>query len=255
MSKFKVEAVAQKNIPLLFAEKVKLCPETFLQAEKDKSGKFQYYSYKDVYEKVLSLCCALKSIGVTRNQHIALISDNRKEWLWTDLAILSLGCCDVPRGCDSMGNEIRFICSFADCQFGFFENARQVEKLTEKIEEVTTLKTVIVFDKPSDTSSLENLPFQVIFFEDLLQKGKSIYNENPEENKNQIQNEMSLTEEDSLATMIFTSGTTGTPKGVMLTHKNYISQLGCIHTFIPGKRGQWWLTVLPVWHVFERFIQ
>ncbi|MCI5474202.1 MAG: long-chain fatty acid--CoA ligase [Spirochaetia bacterium] len=255
MSKFKVEAVAQKNIPLLFAEKVKLCPETFLQAEKDKSGKFQYYSYKDVYEKVLSLCCALKSIGVTRNQHIALISDNRKEWLWTDLAILSLGCCDVPRGCDSMGNEIRFICSFADCQFGFFENARQVEKLTEKIEEVTTLKTVIVFDKPSDTSSLENLPFQVIFFEDLLQKGKSIYSENPEENKNQIQNEMSLTEEDSLATMIFTSGTTGTPKGVMLTHKNYISQLGCIHSFIPGKRGQWWLTVLPVWHVFERFIQ
>ena len=79
MSKFKVEAVAQKNIPLLFAEKVKLCSETFLQAEKDKSGKFQYYSYKDVYEKVLSLCCALKSIGVTRNQHIALISDNRKE--------------------------------------------------------------------------------------------------------------------------------------------------------------------------------
>ena len=54
MSKFKVEAVAQKNIPLLFAEKVKLCSETFLQAEKDKSGKFQYYSYKDVYEKAVN---------------------------------------------------------------------------------------------------------------------------------------------------------------------------------------------------------
>ena len=255
MKKFTVEQLEQKNLPLLFKSKVELCPNTFLQAEKDKSGVFQYYTYEKAYENILSLCAALKSIGVTRGEHIALISDNRKEWLWTDLAILTLGCCDVPRGCDSMGTEIRFICSYADCKFGFFENVRQVEKLTEKIEECTTLKTVIVFDKPSEPKDFKNLPFEVLYFEEFLQKGIELYNQNPALIKEEFENEMQKTDADDVATMIFTSGTTGTPKGVMLTHKNYMSQLGCIHEFLPGKRGEWWLTVLPVWHVFERFIQ
>lgn len=255
MSKFNFEKISEKNLAQIFKSKVEICPEVYLQAEKDKNGVFQYYTYYQVYEKVLSLCAALKSIGVTRGEHIALISDNRKEWLWSDLAILTMGCCDIPRGCDSMGNEIRFICAYADCKFGFFENARQVEKLTEKIEENSTLKTVIVFDKIENPEKFKNLPFEVLDFNELLESGRKIYSANPKQIKAEFEDEMNLTESDDIATMIFTSGTTGTPKGVMLTHKNYITQLGCIHSFLPGKRGQWWLTVLPVWHVFERFIQ
>ena len=62
-------------------------------------------------------------------------------------------------------------------------------------------------------------------------------------------------EPNDTATIIFTSGTTGTPKGVMLTHNNYISQLAVIKPYLPAHAGEWWLSVLPVWHVFERLIQ
>ena len=61
-----------------------------------------------------------------------MMSDNRREWLISDYAILSLGACDVPRGCDSMGIEMRFILNYADCKFSFFEDARQLNKDLEK---------------------------------------------------------------------------------------------------------------------------
>ena len=66
---------------------------------------------------------------------------------------------------------------------------------------------------------------------------------------------MDLTQPDDNATIIFTSGTTGTPKGVMLTHKNYTVQLSAIDNFIKVKKGDWWMSILPVWHSFERLIQ
>ena len=68
----------------------------------------------------------------------------------TDLALLSLGAADVPRGCDSMGTEIRFILNFTSCKVCFFENERQLEKVLEKIDEVPELTDAILFDSPSD---------------------------------------------------------------------------------------------------------
>jgi long-subunit acyl-CoA synthetase (AMP-forming) len=78
--------------------------------------------------------------------------------LISDLAIQTLGCADVPRGCDSLGNEIRFIISFADCRYGFFENARQLKKVTEKIQEVPLLTTAILFDPLSKEDEEQELP-------------------------------------------------------------------------------------------------
>ncbi|MBQ7537339.1 MAG: long-chain fatty acid--CoA ligase [Treponema sp.] len=246
-----------KNLPLLLKERVSQCPKVYLQAAKDKNSVWQYYTYDEFYEAVIAFAQALLSIGVKRGDNIALMSDNRREWFITDYAILCLGSADVPRGCDSMGTEMRFITAYADCKFGFFENERQLCKILEKIEEVPLLKTVILFDKM--TAEVEerakNAGLTFYYFEDLLEKGRAIVKENPLEKKAQIEAEMEKTSPDDVATMIFTSGTTGTPKGVMLTHNNYISQLSVIHDFIGCKEGDWWVTILPVWHVFERLIQ
>ncbi|MCR4823496.1 MAG: long-chain fatty acid--CoA ligase [Treponema sp.] len=246
-----------KNLPLLLKERVSQCPSVYLQAAKDKNGIFQYYTYAQFYESVIAFAQALLSIGIKRGDNIALMSDNRKEWFITDYAILCLGAADVPRGCDSMGNEIRFITAYADCAFGFFENEKQLAKILEKKEEVPLLKTVILFDKMSEEGETKarEAGLNFYYFDLLLEDGRKILNENPQEKKAQIEAEMEKTSPDDVATMIFTSGTTGTPKGVMLTHNNYISQLSVIHDFITCKEGDWWMTILPVWHVFERLIQ
>ena len=242
-----------KNLPLLFKKRAEDYPDIKLQAYKNAQGKFEYSSYSRVYNEVICYAAALSKLGIKKGSNVALISDNRREWLITDLAIQSLGGADVPRGCDSMGNEIRFIIDFADCEFACFENVRQLEKVLEKAEETPKLKTAILFDKPETEPA--NCPFQILYFDDILQDGKNIYRENPFNVQSEIENSMLSIEPNDTATIIFTSGTTGTPKGVMLTHNNYISQLSVLQPFLPAHPGDWWLSILPVWHVFERLIQ
>lgn len=255
MEKFPFDKSIPKNLALLFKDRVAKHPDVNLQAGKNKEGVFEYYTYQQVYDYVMGLSLAMRNLGVHRGSNVALISDNRPEWLWTDLALQALGAADVPRGCDSLGNEIRFIISFADCEVGVFENVKQLNKVLEKQEEVPLLKTAIVFEKFQESELAAKTKIKIIDFRALMDEGKNIYEANKDALKAEIETEMEKTQPDDVATMIFTSGTTGTPKGVMLTHDNYISQLSCIHTFLPSKPGEYWLTVLPVWHVFERLIQ
>lgn len=246
-----------ESLSMLFKIRSEECPAINLQAEKDKSGKFQFYNYKCVYEEVLALAFQFKKLGIQKGENVALVSDNRRAWLLTDLALLCLGCADVPRGCDSMGNEIRFIISFADCKCAFFENENQLKKVLEKVDEVPLLKTAVVFDPVSEEikNQTEKAGIKLIQFNSLLQTAKNEYSSQEEKIKTEIENDIKNVKKDDVATIIFTSGTTGTPKGVMLTHENYLAQLSVVHNFLPTRPGDIWLSVLPVWHSFERLIQ
>jgi long-chain acyl-CoA synthetase len=117
-----VDKSLPKNLPLLMKDRAWNYSDYVCQIAKDKSGKFVEYSYKEVYADVLAFAIALQEIGVKRGSHVGLISDNRKEWLITDLALLSLGAADVPRGCDTMSTEVCYILDYADCLHSFFEN-------------------------------------------------------------------------------------------------------------------------------------
>lgn len=130
----------------------------------------------------------------------------------------------------------------------------------EATTEVPALKTVILFDRPGEKETEEAMtvskcPFNLIFFDELIAQGQQIYNENPAAVTADIEQHMENIQDDDNATVIFTSGTTGTPKGVMLTHRNYITQMSVFHNFVTCKAGEWWLSVLPVWHSFERAVQ
>ena len=243
-----------RTIPLLFRERVKEIPEVSLQVVKNEIGKFEHYSYELVYRRMLDLACVLRKMGVRRGDRIGLISDNRREWLVTDMAVLALGACDVPRGCDSMGTEIRFILSFTECRLAFFENGRQLEKVLENVAEVPALKDAVLFDSADEelVHKAAEAGITVHKFIDLEDRGrKSSYGE-----RGAVEVDMNETGGDEIATIIFTSGTTGIPKGVMLSHDNYIAQCEVIRKVFPDARqGDLWMSVLPVWHSFERSFQ
>ena len=132
-----------------------------------------------------------------------------------------------------------------------FENGKQLEKVLEKREEVPTLTDVILFDPPSQAIDVKaaNLGIKVHLFTEFEDIGSHA----SRDEKAAVEHEMDITEADEIATIIFTSGTTGTPKGVMLTHDNYIAQVEVAKLVLPDARqGQLWLSVLPVWHSFER---
>lgn len=201
-----------KTLPLLLRSRVVSCPDVTLQAAKNANGDFEYYSYKQVYERVVEFAWALRQFGIRRGDHVALISDNRREWLVTDMALLSLGAADVPRGCDSMGSEIRFIISYAECRTGFFETDRQLCKVLEKRDEVPLLERAVLFEPVTEETraASEAAGIKVHSFAELETLGSRA----TEAERAEIEAEMDKTRPDELATIIFTSGTTGVPKGI-----------------------------------------
>ena len=240
-----------KNLALLLKKRASECPSVTLQSFKNELGKFESHDYQLVYRRVLDLAAVLQDMGVCRGDLVGIISDNRREWLLTDFALLSLGAADVPRGCDSMGGEIRFILGFTNCRLAFFENERQLNKVLEKIEEVPDLKDAVLFETPGELT-MERAAMaglRVHKFIDLEDMARRM----TDERRSQIEAEMEKTEGGDVATVIFTSGTTGTPKGVMITHDNIIAQCEVIKdVLVTAREGDIWLSVLPIWHIMER---
>ncbi len=247
----RIDTTLGKTLPKLLQLKRQECPDVTLQACKNEHGRFDRYSYTYVYERVVELACALKEFGVKKGDLVGIMADNRREWMVTDFALLSLGAADVPRGCDSMGVEIRFILNFAGCALSFFENPRQFEKVLENVAEVPLLKDAILFD-PADDALVQRAAecgIRVHNFSDFEIRGKRA----TKSEKAAVEALMDEVSPDDLATVIFTSGTTGTPKGVMLSHDNYITQCEVCRSVLPdAKTGDIWLSVLPIWHSFER---
>lgn len=250
------------NIPLLMKKRTRDYAKYPMQMSRDEKGKYITYSYTDVYAKVLDTATALRKLGVKRGDNVGIISDNRKEWLWSDLAILSLGAADVPRGCDSLSDDIHYILDFSECSIAIFENETQLRKILDRSERPGKLTKAILYDVAGYDGEVTaetaikaaDAGIELILFRNLIAGGHADLSANPHI-RAEIEYEMELTSPDETATIIFTSGTTGTPKGVMISHRNLISELECIPNIFPAKPGDIWLSVLPVWHSFERFIQ
>ena len=218
------------------------------QMQKDTDGVFQTTTFSELYDQARQFAAGLQKLGVKREDRVGLISDNRQEWFVTDLAIQSLGAADVPRGCDSTADEITYILEFSQCSLTVLENARQLEKVLANISSLPVLKEAIILDPDFDPSSAKTGKLKVHTYTSVLESGKS-------SDMTIIDAEIDKGEPDDVMTLIYTSGTTGEPKGVMLTHTNYLHQVKHVPKLIFVGPGDRWLSVLPVWHSFERIMQ
>ncbi|MDA3957607.1 long-chain fatty acid--CoA ligase [Oceanispirochaeta sp.] len=234
------------TITSLFQEQAEKYPEILCQYSRDEKGQFTPVTYKEVYNRVSSMAWSLDKLGVKKGDLVGFISDNRSEWLILDLAIVSLGAADVPRGCDTMAPEMSYILGFSGCTIAILEIDKQLEKILSLKKELPSLKKVILIDKPE---TLPKTPWKISFYKDLLEEGRE------KSSDDFLAENIAQGRGADLCTLIFTSGTTGEPKGVMLTHDNFLHQVLNIKSVANIEVGDIWLSVLPVWHSFERVIQ
>ena len=244
-----------QTLPQIIRDMKNAHPDVAAQYSKNEAKEFEPVSFKELWEIQLNVAAGLQNLGVKRGDHVGLISDNRKEWQQSSMGIMSLGAADVPRGCDASEKDLAYILSFADCSVVITENSNQVLKIMNSKDKIPQLKTLIVFEEITKEASevakkggVEILPFAKVV-EDGCEWRKS--------HEGAMEAEVEKGSGEDICTIIFTSGTTGEPKGVMLLHRNFISQLGQLDDKdnIYCQPGDKCLCVLPVWHVFERLCE
>ena len=244
------------TIPKMLKDSAEKYGDIIAQYKRLKNGEFEPITYRNMYQRGLDFGAALLMLGVKREEPIGLISDNRAEWFQADLGIMGIGAVDVPRGCDATIIDLEKILSITETKVVIAENNSQVNKIVSLKDKVPSINTIICFE-PEDTikDDVYNLIAQtnikLYFFDELIKEGQKWRIEH----NNAVENELDKGNIDDLATIIFTSGTTGTPKGVMLTYRNFLVQLDEITERIYLNPGDKALSVLPVWHVFEREVE
>ncbi|MFP4364007.1 MAG: AMP-dependent synthetase/ligase [Spirochaetia bacterium] len=242
--------ITENTVPKHVKSVVDRQPKEVVIYSKDQNKVFQPLTYGDFWEKVKAFGTGLLEMGFARGQHIGIISENRTEWLITDLAVLGIGAIDVPRGNDSTAEEIKYILRHADCPAAFVENAKQLEKVLSIKVSLPLLKRIIVLDSKLPESIPNSDNIEILSFNEILDKGKKAVQKKPE----LFHQEMAKGKTEDIATIIYTSGTTGEPKGVMLTHHSFLFQVFGIDGVLFLGPGVIFLSVLPIWHSFERAV-
>ncbi len=202
------------TFPKLLADNVKSRGGLPANREKDL-GIWQTWTWKEVGAEVRAFACGLADAGFKRGDKLAIIGDNRPHLYWAMVACQALGGVPVPMYQDSVAQEMKFVLEHAGCRFAVAENQEQVDKLLEIKDELLDLETIIF--KETRGMRKYTQPFLVNYF-DVQQKGRAFN----QKNADFYDREMAKGKGDDVSVMLYTSGTTGQSKGVMLTFDNCI---------------------------------
>jgi len=183
--------------------------------EKDY-GIWQSYTWKGYLEQVRDFALGLASLGFKRDDRMAIIGDNRPQLYWGLAACQCLGGIPVPLYQDAIHRELHYILDHSECRFALAEDQEQTDKLMGLKEEIPRLEYVI-YDDPR---GLKKYRYDwLIAFTDVQEMGRKFAQENPD----YFMDEVNRGQLDDLSIIVYTSGTTGNPKGVMLTHRNIVT--------------------------------
>lgn len=201
-------------------------------------------SYTNFKNETVSFARGLASLGIKRGDKVSIISENRPEWAFSDMAIIGLGAVDVPIYPSLTSDHIEFILNNSESVAVIVSNKFQLNKVMKIRDKCKYLKNIIVYNEKDALESDGTIKsFKTI---------QNLGNNSSQFSESFFWENAKLNNENELCTIIYTSGTTGEPKGVMLTHKNIVSNVLDALRVFPITKDDSFLSFLPLCHIFER---
>ena len=199
-------------------------------------------SYDEVFRTTRAAASGLRALGIGRGEAAAILSNNRPEWAFADYACLCAGVRDVPIYPSLTAPQIAYILRDSGARAVFAEDGVQLAKLMEIRDQCPELRHIIVFDAPGE------IPDRILAWHDFVQLDPAGLSDEA------FRDEARAARPESVATILYTSGTTGTPKGVLLTHANVGSNVRVCRTLLDISDTDTTLSFLPLSHVFQRMV-
>ena len=216
-------------------------------------GGLRTVTYAELYAAVKELGTGLIAIGLSPGIHVAILSENNPRWLVADLAILGCAAVDVPLGTGMTDREIEQILTHADCDIAVVEDSSSLHRLLALRKSLPRLRKIVVMEfagtKPHAGTGEERV--MIYSWDEVMKKGRTRI----ARGERQFELRGASVTPAHTATLVYTSGTTGRPKGVMLSHGSIMHNVTSVHASISPEPGDAWLSVLPVWHPFERIVE
>ncbi|KAF5736625.1 hypothetical protein HS088_TW14G00770 [Tripterygium wilfordii] len=211
-------------------------------------------TYKQLEQEILDFSEGLRVIGVKPDEKVALFADNSCRWLVTDQGIMATGAINVVRGSRSSVEELLQIYHHSDSVALAVDSPELFNRIAETFCSKAAMRFVILLWGEKSCLAIdggEGLPIynykEII---DLGRESRQALGDSLAARQKNYQYE--TINSDDIATLMYTSGTTGNPKGVMLSHKNLLHQIKNLWDIVPAEVGDKFLSMLPPWHAYER---
>ena len=234
----------KKTLVDLFEESVRKYPNNTFLLEKT-SKKFEPTTYTQVKEKVYQLGAGLQALGVKKGDNMALLSEGRNLWVIGELAMFYAGAVNVPLSIKlEESNDLLFRLIHGDVKF-IMVSGTQLKKVRSIIDQLPEVQKVIVFDEQAEYGDKE------ISLAEVQKMGDEFLASHTEEDFLKVAKSI---QNDDYATITYTSGTTADPKGVVLTHRNYTSNVEQACTLVDIDQTWRTLIILPLDHCFAHVV-
>ena len=233
-----------KSLGQFFMERVKERGDRVALREKDL-GIWQRVTWNQYWEHVRDFALGLKVLGFERGDHLAIVSENCREWLYADIATICLGGVTVGVYPTSPSAEVGYVVKHSDSRFVVCEDQEQTDKILEVIDTLDHVVKIIVMDM----KGLKRYPRErLLSFAEVESRGRALMQREPE----RFQQELALGKPEDVAIIVYTSGTTGPPKGAMISHANVEAMTAATVEAIGASENDNVVSYLPLCHVAER---
>lgn len=193
-------------------------------------------TFEELAAQIKQFASGIQSLGIAAGDKVALFSDNQPRWMVADQGIMTVGAIDAVRGSQADSDELEYILDHSDSVALIVQNQATLNKIAESVK-ASNLRFIALL---SDEAPQLDTSIKLLNFNQVMAIGESHILEPVTYSRDQI------------ATLMYTSGTSGRPKGVMLSHDNLLSQVAGACSVVDFTPGQKVLSILPIWHCYER---